>query len=60
MRVNDSELSMRWNNEACSILDKSEIAEIARWIPTKEEVNSDRDGILSLKKRGWMIRDRWI
>jgi len=42
MGVNDSEMSMRWNNEPWSI-PKMSVLRQAEWIQTKEKKNSERD-----------------
>jgi len=56
MTVNDSEMSVRWKDEECemkrrSLVDTGDISpEIAyRWIQTKEERKSERDGFQLLK-----------
>jgi len=46
MTVNDSEMSMRWNNEAWSIPEKS-VLRLPRWKLTKEEKDSKRHGFLT-------------
>jgi len=60
MKVNDSDMCMRWNSEAWSIQDISAVR-YHRWIQIKEEANNDRDEFLTFKKkRGWRFRDRRI
>jgi len=65
MRVNDSEMSVRWNNEVWSIPEISDLW--YRRIQTKDEKNSKREGfcLLSYSKRStlprppWTISDLW-
>jgi len=47
MRVNDSEMSIRWNSKAWSILEIS--SEIAK---AKEQKNSEKDGFLTFYEKG--------
>jgi len=48
MRVNDSEMIMRWNNETWSVPKISvHISPETRWIQTEAEKNTERDGFLT-------------
>jgi len=49
IRVNDSEMSIRWNNEAWPIPDISVLR--SRWIQTKEEKNGEEMSFYFLRNR---------